>query len=150
MRLCYWIIIFFCNFLFVLSSFISSSFQNILSFSWQEIDKWKLDRLNFSGKNEHLNKYLCHTVIVATFTKQVHFLENWNYIFCCTHPQSCLTLVTPCTAAHQAPLSMGFSRQEYWSGLPFPTKWDLLNPGIELTLTGGFFNTELLLFVRCW
>ena len=35
--------------------------------------------------------------------------------------QSCLTLVTPGTVAHQVPLSMGFSRQEYWSGLPFPS-----------------------------
>ena len=35
------------------------------------------------------------------------------------------------TIAHQAPLSMGFSRQEYWSGLPFPSPGDLPNPGIE-------------------
>ena len=35
--------------------------------------------------------------------------------------QSCQILVTPCTLAHQASLSMGFSRQEYWSGLPFPS-----------------------------
>ena len=35
-------------------------------------------------------------------------------------------------AAHQAPLSMGFSRQGYWSGLPFPSPQDLPNPGIEL------------------
>ena len=35
------------------------------------------------------------------------------------------------TIAHQAPLSMGFSRQEYWSGLPFPSQRDLPNPGIE-------------------
>ena len=40
--------------------------------------------------------------------------------------QSCLTLV-----AHQAPLSMGFSRQEYWSGLPFLPAGDLPDPGIE-------------------
>ena len=33
----------------------------------------------------------------------------------------CLTLVTPITVAHQAPLSLGFPRQEYWSGLPFPS-----------------------------
>ena len=39
--------------------------------------------------------------------------------------------VTPWTAAHQAPLSMGFSRQEYWSGLPFPSPGDLSNPRIE-------------------
>ena len=35
------------------------------------------------------------------------------------------------TIANQAPLSMGFSRQEYWSGLPFPTPGDLPNPGIK-------------------
>ena len=35
------------------------------------------------------------------------------------------------TVAHQAPLSLGFSRQEYWSGLPFPSPGDLPNPGIE-------------------
>ena len=38
---------------------------------------------------------------------------------------------TPWTVAHQAPLSVGFSRQEYWSGLPFPSPGDLPNPGIE-------------------
>ena len=40
---------------------------------------------------------------------------------------------TLCTVARQAPLSMGFSRPEYWSGLPFPTQGDLSNPGIEPT-----------------
>ena len=39
---------------------------------------------------------------------------------------------TPWTAAHQAPPSTGFSRQEYWSGLPFPSPGDLPDPGIEL------------------
>ena len=39
--------------------------------------------------------------------------------------------VTPWTIAHQAPLSMGFSRQEYWSELPFPSQGDLLDPGVE-------------------
>ena len=39
--------------------------------------------------------------------------------------------VTPWTAACQAPLSMGFSRQEYWSGMPCPPTGDLPNPGIE-------------------
>ena len=37
----------------------------------------------------------------------------------------------PWTVAYQAPPSMGFSRQEYWSGLPFPSPGDLPNPGIE-------------------
>ena len=39
--------------------------------------------------------------------------------------------VTPWTVAHQAPPSMGFSRQEYWSGLPFPSPGDLPDPGIK-------------------
>ena len=39
--------------------------------------------------------------------------------------------VTPWTVAYQAPLSMGFSRQEYWSGLPFPSPGDLPNPGVK-------------------
>ena len=53
---------------------------------------------------------------------------------------------TPWTVAYQAPPSMGFFRQEYWSGLPFPSPGDLPNPGIEPmspavpALTGGFFT----------
>ena len=55
--------------------------------------------------------------------------------------------VTPLTVAHQAPLSMGFSRQEYWSRLPFTSPDDPPNPGIEPkslaspALAGGFFIT---------
>ena len=47
------------------------------------------------------------------------------------HAQSCLTLTTPQTVAGQAPLSTELSRQEYWSGLPFPSPGDPSNPGIE-------------------
>ena len=55
---------------------------------------------------------------------------------------------TPWTVACQVPLSMGFSRQEYWSGLPFPSPGDLPNSGTELAclmspeLAGGFFTTS--------
>ena len=45
--------------------------------------------------------------------------------------KSCPTLMTPWTVACQTPLSIGFSRQEYWSGLPFPSPGDLPNLGIE-------------------
>ena len=45
--------------------------------------------------------------------------------------KSCPTLATPWTVACQAPLSTGFSRQAYWSGLPFPSPGDLPDPGIE-------------------
>ena len=47
--------------------------------------------------------------------------------------QLCPTLCNP-TDCYQAPLSMGFSRQEYWSGLPFPSPGDLPDPGIKLGL----------------
>ena len=55
---------------------------------------------------------------------------------------------TPWTVAHQAPLSMGFPRQEYWSELPFPSPGDLPHPEIKHTslatpaLAGGFFANE--------
>ena len=54
--------------------------------------------------------------------------------------------MTPWTVACQAPLSMGFSRQEYWSGLPFPSPGDLLNPGIKPgspTLQADSLSSEL-------
>ena len=53
---------------------------------------------------------------------------------------------TPWTVACQAPLCMGFPRQEYWSGLPFPSPRDLPDPGIKPAspaLSGSFFTTEL-------
>ena len=57
--------------------------------------------------------------------------------------QSCLNLCDPRTVAHQAPLSMGLSRQEYWSGLPFSSLGDLPDPGMEprsLALQADFFT----------
>ena len=68
------------------------------------------------------------------------------HLFSVKHP--CPTLVTPWTVAHQAPLSMGFSRQEYWSVLPFPPPGDLPDPGVEpiylasSALAIGFLTTE--------
>ena len=66
--------------------------------------------------------------------------------------QSCLTLCNNADCNPQAPPSMGFSRQEYWSGLPCPPPGHLPNPGIEPTslmsgdirpaLAGGFFTTR--------
>ena len=53
--------------------------------------------------------------------------------------------MTPWTVTPQAPLSMGFPKKEYWSGLPFPSLGDLVGPGIEPgspALAGRFFTTE--------
>ena len=77
---------------------------------------------------------------------------NQLYIYTCV---CCVLIhvrlfVTPWTVARQVPLSMGFSRQEYRSALPFPTPEDLPNPGIELVslatpaLAGRSFTTSTM------
>ena len=82
-----------------------------------------------------------------TYLFQGYF--SWDLVCMLSHFSHVWLSVTPWTVAHQAPLSMGFSRQEYWSGLPFPTLGDLPNPGIEPmslmspALTSGFFTGAL-------
>ena len=75
------------------------------------------------------------------------YQSKWMHV--CSQSLSTVWLfVTPWTAAHQAPLSMEFSRQEYWSGLPFPSLEDLPNPRIKPeslmfpALAGRFFTTS--------
>ena len=70
-----------------------------------------------------------------------------DFVPVCSVAQPGLTIPNPMDYTHQAPLSMGFSRQEYRSGLPYPPPGDLSDPGTEgmpLTapaLAGGFFTT---------
>ena len=74
---------------------------------------------------------------------------SYKDMHACMHvqPLSCVgPFATPWTAVHQAPLSMGFFRQEYWSGLPFLLPENLLDPGIKPVspaLAGRFLTTEL-------
>ena len=56
---------------------------------------------------------------------------HWPNIFACSVAKSCWVFTIPRTVAGQAPLSMEFPRQEYWSGLPFPTPEDLPDPEIK-------------------
>ena len=69
--------------------------------------------------------------------------------------QSCLTLCDPMNCSLPDPPSTGFSRQEYWSGLPYPPPGDLSDPGIEPTsltstvLAGGFFTTSATWEIPC-
>ena len=56
--------------------------------------------------------------------------QSFQVVCMCPCELSCV-FATPWTIAHHAPLSMEFSRQDYWSGLPFPSPGDLPNPGIE-------------------
>ena len=64
---------------------------------------------------------------------------------CCLVTRSCLTPATPWTIGHQVALSVGFPRQAYLTGLPFPSLGKLPDPGIQpssLALADGFFPTE--------
>ena len=73
------------------------------------------------------------------------YLHYSRYILCRLVTSD--SLLPPWIGARQAALSMGFPRQEYWSGLPFPSSGDLPDPGIEPmslpspALAGGFFTT---------
>ena len=76
-------------------------------------------------------------------------LGSCSHLCVCVQSLSHVQLLAAAwTVARQAPLSMGFSSQEYWSGLPFPTPGDLPNPGIKPTslvssaLAGRFFTTS--------
>ena len=85
-------------------------------------------------------------IYVHIFCIHIYILLG-NYT-CCAKFSHVQLFETPWTVAHQAPLSMGFSRQEHWSGLPFHTPGYLTEPGVELTslvspaLADGFFTTS--------
>ena len=80
--------------------------------------------------------------------KKMQHIYTMEYLCSCLLAQSCLILSDPMDCSHQAPLSMGFFRREYWSGLPFPLPGDLPDPGIKAksptspALADGFFTTE--------
>ena len=80
--------------------------------------------------------------IVPDVVQQVLVYFTYGHDQSLSHVQ---LFATPWTVARQAPLSMGFPRQEYWNGLPFPLPGDLPDPGIEPTSpaqAGGFFTAE--------
>ena len=71
----------------------------------------------------------CSQGVIWTF--ESYYLRNTFYETIVQSPSYVWPFVTPWTAARQAPLSTGFFRQEYWSGLPFPSPGDLPDPGIK-------------------
>ena len=69
-----------------------------------------------------------HLSLSIVFSKVIHIVVHASVI---SHFSHVWLFVTPWTVAHQTPLSMGLSRQKYWSGLPCPPPGDLPDPGIE-------------------
>ena len=93
----------------------------------------------------------CATVHSSCIHPQ-NILDTLIYCCCCLVIKLCLTLTTLWTVVFQDPQSVRFFRQEYWSGLPFPSPGDLPNPGIEPAspaLAGGFFTTLTNLYAIC-
>ena len=110
--------------------------------------------------------YICKRILFKTFfhcrllqdTEYIQFIVLHNRPFLLTHfiyggggvlvTKPCLDFCNPIDCSLQASLPMGFSRQEYWGGLPFPLPGDLPYPGIapgspaSPALAGGFFPTE--------
>ena len=104
---------------------------------------------------EHLCLWGSHGIIF----RSTHLLRTFSFLFVCSVVCMCVCLcaqplsrvwllATPWTVAHQAPLPMGLSQQEYWSGLTFLPPGDLSDQGIKpaspvsSALVGGFFTSE--------
>ena len=99
--------------------------------------------------NNHLKNVVCLLVPGTVLGSGDSMEKRTDVRACMLSTLSRVQLfVTPWTVAHQAPLSTGFSRQEYWSGLPFPPPRDLPDLGIKPmslrfpALAGGFFTTR--------
>ena len=93
-------------------------------------NKGNRERLYFLGFQNHCGWWLqpWNEKTLAPCKKSYAQPRKWKKVKSLSSVQLFVTLWT---VAHQAPMSMGFSRQEYWSGLPFPSPGDLPNPGIE-------------------
>ena len=81
--------------------------------------------------------------------QEQNVLLSFVNVCVCSVTQLCLTLGTARTITFQAPLSMGFSRQEYWNGLPFPPSRDFPHPGIEPTSPASQADSLPLSLLEC-
>ena len=103
--------------------------------AWREVSRWPSQRLRSSLENWWGQPR-------AEGHKPEHEAKSPD-VLCCALPLSRVRhFETAQTVAHQAPLSMGFSRQEYWSGLPCPPPGYLSNPGIENTDCGTSLTVQ--------
>ena len=109
-----------------------------MSYHLKAISMAKIRKLD----NSRVGKMQAATRIVNWYS---HSSKLYTACCCCLVIKSCLTLCYPADWSPPGPLSMGFSRREYWSGLPFPSPGDLPDSGFKPTspaLAGGFITTE--------
>ena len=104
-----------------------------------------------NASSQMMKCYLCFFSTVGSFESRPKQSPHVAFGCCSVQSLSHVRLIgTPRTVACQAPLSLKFSRQEHWSGLPFPSSGDLPDSGIEPmslaspALAGGFFTTAPL------
>ena len=113
----------------------------ILGTNWEEPAKWKPERQGWEGIRETTANQPAWCLAQAETNQSLQISASQTYLplkqSCRKWKWNCLSLscvwlfVTPWTVACHAPLSMGFSRQEYWSGLPCPSPGDLPDPEIK-------------------
>ena len=103
---------------------------------WKILKGW-FSRVIITGVSKFNTAWIsdCHTIPNKQFPdwESAERLPLGCCLCCYTVAQLCLTFATSWTVAHQAPLSVGIPRQEYWSRLSFPSPGYLPGPGIELT-----------------
>ena len=110
--------------------------------AWLRLDGlwWPFPRLVVGSLSAEITRWFGHTSLTISRT------QTWS--LCSIASVMSNSFGTLWTVTHQAPLSMGFFRQEYWSGLPFPSSGGLSHTGIEpasptaSALSGGFFTSE--------
>ena len=110
----------------------------MISVVWIYLFLWPIDIMLLITLPQHLQRGLSAPKLSHQGVLQLVVVVVWSL----SHINS---FATPWTIAHQAPLSIGFPRQEYWGGLPFPSSGNLPDPGIEPSspaFTGRFFTAE--------
>ena len=118
----------------------------------------KLECIPKNSKDTHTESLSTHLPMMTTGPCTFSFVDFWKWPAWIEDGHNLVgprwlfrpsvmsdSFATPWTVTHQAPLSTGFSRQEYWSELPFSSPGDILDPGIKPmspALAGRFFTTE--------
>ena len=140
-----------------------------------QVNIWYYFKWQKRDNHQNLNRMLSIAIMKSTLPQKSNIKNRVNHKFPCGllthfvslmplfllvvflsfHTRTCMLshvwlFATPWTVAHQVPLSMGFSRQEYWSGLPLPPE-DLPDPGIEpVSLSGSCNGRQILITWGTW
>ena len=108
-------------------------------------------------RGNHWSDFFSTGLTLITVDKLFYFWTLYINIYVCAQSLHCVQLfATPWTTVCQVPLSMGFSREEYWSGLPFPPPRDLPNPGTEPISPGppvlplSYLGSRIYIYIKIY